>query len=174
MLGLKRGIVKLASNHEKWGELFENERKSLRKMLDDEVLVEHVGSTSISGVIAKPIIDIIIGYPDNALKEKTFKALGQMGYEDRGEQNIPGQQRLFVKGPEHNRKFYIHVLNKNHERWNSYLLFRDFLRQNKDARDAYNALKKELIKKYADNREQYTKGKEEFINDITTKAKKLS
>ena len=172
MLGLKRGTVKLVLHHKDWKILFENERKSLKDKLGDNIKIEHVGSTSIPDVCAKPIIDIVIGYTENDDINNIFEKITSLGYEDMGEKGKPGR-RFFAKGHNDSRTYYIHVVKLNSDNWDEYILFRDFLLQDKTVRDNYNKLKKELFKKYADNRELYTSGKAGFITDIINKAKKF-
>jgi len=172
MIGLKRGTVKLSSDHIQWEKLFEIEKQLLTATLGDTIDIEHVGSTAIPNVPAKPIIDIMIGFSEERQAKKIFKTLNKMGYGDRGEQEVPGRH-LFVKGPEDNRTHYLHVTKKNSGFWTEHILFRNYLRQHKDARDEYGKLKKQLEKEYSDNREQYTKDKADFIKKIITKAKKL-
>ncbi len=170
MIGLKRGTVKLVSNHEEWKSLFEHERKSLSKLLNSDIKIEHVGSTAIPCVPAKPIIDIVMGYSDDGVKKAIFKILRSCGYEDMGEKGKKNH-RFFAKGPDDNRTHYIHVTKINSEVWDEYVLFRDFLLRHQGAREKYNALKIKLAKKYADKRELYTEGKSKFITDILNKAK---
>jgi len=171
MLGLKRGTVKLTSHHKQWAKLFEKEKNILLLTLGDiKTNIEHVGSTAIPGVLAKPIIDMMLGISKSEQTEMIYKKLQELGYEDRGEQGIPGQ-RLFVRGPEENRTHYLHITKLNSDFWQEHILFRDYLKQNKEARDEYNQLKKNLAEKYSDKRELYTKAKADFIQNIIDKAK---
>ncbi len=172
MIGLKRGVVKLVPHQKEWAKLFEKERKSLNKILGDKIRIEHVGSTSIPDIVAKPIIDIAIGYSNKNQKENIFRQLSSVGYEDMGEKGKINH-RFFAKGSNDNRTHYIHVVEINSPGWNEYVLFRDFLLKDKKARDDYNKLKKVLAEKYKDLREKYTEAKAEFINNILSKAKDL-
>ena len=172
MIGLKRGTVKLVLHHKDWVILFENEKKSLKKLLDNNIRIEHVGSTAIPEVYAKPVIDIVIGCTEKDDINGVFEKVKSLGYEDMGEKGKPGR-RFFAKGPDDNRTFYIHVVRINGDNWDEYILFRDFLLHNKKVRENYNKLKKELFKKYANNRKLYTGGKAKFITDIINKVKKL-
>ena len=169
MIGLKRGTVKLTAHYKEWANLFKYERKSLKKLLGSNIKIEHIGSTAIPGVLAKPIIDIAVGYTNEEQKESTFSKLRSNGYEDRGEKGRNGR-RFFAKGPDHNRTYYLHVTQIGSNCWNEQILFRDFLKQNKNAREAYNELKIKLADEFADNREQYTERKSEFIQDIINRA----
>jgi len=109
MIGLKRGTVKLSSHHKQWAKLFETEKENLLSALNQfKANIEHVGSTAIPGVPAKPIIDMLLFIPDNINVQKIHDILEKQGYENRGEQGVPGRQ-IFVKGPEENRTHYLHV-----------------------------------------------------------------
>ena len=170
MIGLKRGIVKLVPHQKKWTSLFEQERKSLNKILGNNIKIEHVGSTAIPDIMAKPIIDIAVGYTDDSQKENIFNLIKSAGYEDMGEKGRI-EYRFFAKGLDHNRTHYIHAVKYNSLGWDEMILFRDFLLKDKKARDEYNNLKNELAEKYSNLREKYTEGKAEFINNILNRAK---
>jgi len=165
MIGLKRGTVKLTSHHKEWIKLFKKEKKFLLATLNNNIIIEHIGSTAVPGVLAKPIIDMLLGVSSPKQSKKIYKLLKNIGYEDRGEQDISGR-RLFVKGPEENRTHYLHVTDKDSDSWKESILFRDYLRQRKETRDKYNRLKKELAEKFSDNRKQYTKAKSNFIQEV--------
>lgn len=127
MIGLKRGTVKLCRQHKEWVKLYRKERDLLLSALSNQkVRVEHVGSTAIPGVWAKPIIDIVLSAPANQLK-MVYRILKQIGYIDRGEQGRQGR-RLFVRGPEEKRTHYLHVTRNNSKVWEEHILFRDYLR----------------------------------------------
>ena len=164
MLGLKRGIVKLVPHQSQWRDEFEKEKKHLLEILKIDISIEHVGSTAIGDLDAKPIIDIILGLTSFTNPKSVYKILRENGYEDKGEE-VEGEY-LFVKGTELKRTHHLHIIEKDSDIWNNYLLFRDYLMQNKNARDEYNLLKQALAKKYPTNREEYTNGKAEFINRV--------
>ncbi len=168
MLGLNRKIVKLVPYQKQWQDEFNKEKKFLLKILKIKIDIEHVGSTAVERLLAKPIIDIILGLTTDIKSEQIYKILLENGYEDRGEIGTSGD-RLFVKGPDDNRTHHLHFVDKNSTQWNNYLSFRNYLRKHKSTRDEYNALKKTLAKKYLINREEYTNGKVDFINKILTK-----
>ncbi|MBU0597286.1 GrpB family protein [Patescibacteria group bacterium] len=172
MIGLKRGTVKLKLNHKEWEKLFEFEKKYLiSKFKDYPIIVEHVGATSIYGVSAKPIIDMMIGMSPNLSIKYVYNKLIELGYEDRGRGGVSGQ-RLFVKGPEEKRTHYLHITRNNSDYWREHIIFRDYLRKHKIDREAYSNLKKKLAKKFSDNRAEYTKSKGKFINNIIMRATK--
>lgn len=81
MIGLKRGVVKLDFYSPKWKEYFEKEKEHLQKLLGNSIIsIEHVGSTSIPGVIAKPIIDIAVVVKSISLPDKLINLLETLGY----------------------------------------------------------------------------------------------
>jgi GrpB-like predicted nucleotidyltransferase (UPF0157 family) len=82
-------------------------------------------------------------------------------------------QELYVKGPEAKRTHYVHVTVFGGSYWKNDLLFRDFLRKNPERAKQYAELKKQLAKKYTDNRALYTENKEQFIKETLERSKKL-
>jgi len=169
-IGLERGIVKLVPHNPDWNILFEAEEDLIRNTFGDIIIeIEHIGSTAIPGIPAKPIIDIDVGVKslDDALKmQEGFK---EIGYEYRPQEIAHEGQRwqeLYVKGPEKKRDFYVHVTVYNSDHWKNDLLFRDFLGKNPSYAQEYASLKERLAKKYASNRYDYTEVKSEFIDKV--------
>ena len=174
MLGLKRGKVKLSPHSPKWPEIFKKEKKTLQKALGMMIIIDiqHVGSTAVSGIPAKPIIDIAVAVPELTRKEpeKYIESLKKVDYEYRGEDRP--REHLFVKGGEEKRMCHLHMVKFGSKSWENYLLFRDYLRAHKKTAARYAELKLELAKKFPDNRKLYTAGKDNFIQKILKKAKK--
>lgn len=172
MIGLKRGTVKLAPHNKKWVELFEKEKKILQKKLGDSVVdIQHIGSTAIPGIPAKPIIDISLGIHVMKDAKELIKPLKELGYELRPEFGGPNIQRLFVKGPESKRTHYLHVMKFKGSIWNKDLLFRDYLRKYREQAKQYADLKRKLAKNFVDDRGRYTTAKAKFIHDILKQAR---
>ncbi len=170
VIGLKRGTVILKKHHQEWGNAFEFERDNLQNLLGDIVLdIQHIGSTSIPGLAAKPIIDILMAVESLSIVENIRSTLEGVGYEYR-ENGSDDNQILFVKGSEELRTHYLHVTEYEGLIWKNDLTFRDYLRIHPEAVSAYEQLKKELAIQYADKRESYTAGKSEFIQSILEKA----
>lgn len=174
MLGLKPGTVKLTSHHKEWAILFTEEKERLLSVLNGiKVNIEHVGSTAISGLMAKPILDIALAVQSPTQIKKVYKILEKNGYRDRGELGI-ADRHLFILGPEDWRTHHLHVTLKGSNFWKEHILFRDYLLTHKSALTRYNTLKNKLAKKFANDRESYTKAKGAFIQSILAKTKKLS
>ena len=171
MIGLKRGTVKLLHHNPIWAQLFEEERILLEDTFGDMILsIEHVGSTSIPGILAKPIIDINIGVESLDVARDMKGRFERIGYEYRP--FMPGQtfedlraQELYVKGPESCRTHHIHVAVYGSDFWYRTLLFRDYLRQNCDRAKEYAELKTRLALEFADDRKSYSQGKSNFIRE---------
>jgi tellurite methyltransferase len=173
MLGLKRKTVKLASNHNEWERLFEEERGRLLETFGDRILdIEHTGSTAMNGIPAKPIIDVNVGIKSFDDVESFIRPLKMMGYAYMRDQHYD-DRHLFVKGPEEKRTYHLNLVEHGSETgWCNPILFRDYLRTHPDMRNKYAALKRELAAKYTDDRPLYSKGKQQMIEEITDNAKK--
>jgi GrpB-like predicted nucleotidyltransferase (UPF0157 family) len=151
-------------HQELWHQLFAEERTQLCNAIGVHIVaIEHIGSTSICGLSAKPIIDIAVAVQKLADVEKCIAPIGDVGYEYRGESGIPGRH-YFVKGKP--RTHHVHMVELDSDLWRSHLWFRDYLRQHTQAAKEYENLKMELAEKYKHNREAYTEGKSVFIENV--------
>ena len=165
MLGLEKGAVKLLPHREEWHQLFAAEAARLSTAAGRHALaIEHVGSTAICGIAAKPIIDIALAVEDIAQVELIVQPFENLGYVYRGENGIPNRH-YFRKGSPF-RTHHMHVVELNGEFWNSHLLFRDYLRKHRETAAQYEKLKQELAQKFLENREAYTDGKAAFIENV--------
>lgn len=170
IIGLQRKKVELFSYNPAWKKLYQEEAKILRSVIGKYILdIQHVGSTSIPGAKAKPIIDIAIGVENLKKAEKCVKPLTNLGYEYKYNAGVRGR-RFFAKGSEKNRTHYIHIIKLNGRQWKNYTLFRDYLKKHKRTVKEYNELKEKLAKKYKNDRYTYTAKKDSFIKGIIKKA----
>ena len=169
-MGLRVGTVKLEKYDPKWKEMFLNEKNNLEKYFGDIALeIEHVGSTSVEGLSAKPIIDIQVAIESFSKFEVLKEIFSKEPYsikEDSADDEI-----LIRRGSEENRTHFIHVVEKGSPRYINTLLFRNYLRENKDVMLEYEKLKLELAEKYSDNRKMYTSSKNDFIKNLIKCAK---
>ncbi|HHE38640.1 MAG TPA: GrpB family protein [Candidatus Cloacimonetes bacterium] len=173
IIGLDRKIVKLSKFCPEWITLYRNEEKILEKAIGSLVIdIQHIGSTSIPWLCAKPIIDILIGVDSMKTADKTIKIMEKIGYQFKGEAGIPGRY-FFVKGKEDKRTHHLHMIVYNTERWKNYLLFRERLHRSKAVREEYCKLKIKSAEKYQYNREAYTESKSEFIQKTLKDAKNV-
>ncbi len=168
MLGLEKGTVKLEPHAEAWHRLFAEEEARLREAVGEYVVAfEHVGSTAVCGLSAKPIIDIAAAVRGAADAGRCVGPLEGIGYEYRGENGIAGRF-YFVRGEP--RTHHLHVVELGGEFWESHLAFRDYLRTHREAADEYDRLKRGLASKYPGDRGAYTEGKAAFIEGVLKKA----
>jgi len=173
MIGLKRGTVKLVRHNPKWRQNFEREQKKIRKVFGwDALEIQHVGSTAIPGILAKPIIDIALIVPSLQKAKRYVKKLQAINYELK--KNDTRKERLFfTKGPEEKRTHYLHVGEIGSGYAEGMILFRDYLCNHKNAAKKYSELKEKLAQKYQNRREIYATKKEKLIKEIIKKAKKF-
>ena len=163
--------VELLPYNPKWKKLYKKEEKLLYSAIGEYVLdIQHVGSTSIPGCKAKPIIDIAVGVKSLKAGEKCIKPLEKLGYEYKYDAGIKGRH-FFAKGSEMYRTHYVHVEKINGKLWKNHILFRDYLRSHKEVIKEYNELKEKLAKKYKDNRVAYGMEKDPFVQKIVKKIK---
>ena len=171
MIGLKRGSVKLISHQEEWNKNAEKVILKLKQLLGDAAVdIQHVGSTAIASIYAKPIIDIVIGVRDLNDVVSYVELLKQHDFVFRGE-DVEGQL-LFVMGDfeKDTRTHHIHVVKWNGEEWNNYINFRDYLNCHPDKARLYDACKKKMASQFPDDRKSYTAGKQELIECLLKEA----
>ncbi|HZP55529.1 MAG TPA: GrpB family protein [Candidatus Saccharimonadales bacterium] len=168
-LGLHRARVKLVPHNPAWAEIYKEEEKLLRHTLTGTNLIDlqHVGSTSIPDILAKPLMGILAVVKDLKKVIEWQPALESNGYQLRENDKI---HLLFAKGPERKRTIHLHIAEQGSEYAAVTVLFRDYLRKHPEVAKQYEDLKIELAKKYADNRKLYTSSKDEFIKKVLKKA----
>jgi GrpB-like predicted nucleotidyltransferase (UPF0157 family) len=154
-----------------WVQTFTEEETLIVNALKGlDAAVEHVGSTSVPGLAAKPVIDIMVVVPDIPAAEKAIARLTALGYDYRGETGIPGR---FYFGKGHPHRYHLHMYPRAHPEIERLLLFRDYLRRNPVAAHEYAELKRALAGKLRDDRVAYTQAKSGFIKSIEARARLL-
>ncbi|HEX2640951.1 MAG TPA: GrpB family protein [Pyrinomonadaceae bacterium] len=167
-LGLQRGTVALSLHREEWHQLFDQEKSRILRAIGEFIIdIEHVGSTTICGIVAKPILDVMVGIPTFEDGEKCVAALDKLGYEYKGENGIPGRH-FFGKGAP--RTHHLHMVAADSDFWKHHLLFRDYLISNRQVAEEYNNLKIDLAARFPQDREAYTNGKESFVMRVLREA----
>lgn len=165
-IGLRRGTVSIVAYRAAWAEAFEKEKQLLHDALGDNATdIEHIGSTSVPGLAAKPIVDIIAAVEGLSFYEQFIEPLTRLGYEFMPER-VFTDRVFFPKGPRESRTHHLSLVVKGSEQWRKTVTFRDYLRSNASARSKYQALKTELAKKYPNDRVSYTKAKEQLIEQL--------
>lgn len=170
VVGLKRGTVELVPHQKEWGENAACIIILLKQLLGDTAVdIQHIGSTAISSISAKPIIDIAVAV--NNLNEILLyvELLERHDIIFRGEKIISGEV-LFVMGDENTRTHHIHIVKWGGTEWNNYVNFRDYLNEYPDKAALYGACKQELAMQFPNDRKRYTEGKEEIIQRLLEEA----
>ena len=167
--------IVIAPYDSNWPKLFEQERDLLAKALNGHFVdIQHIGSTSVSGLAAKPIIDIMIAV--RTLEEADrfcIQPIVGLGYEyvQEFEQETP-LRRFFRKDDAHGvRTHHIHMVEIDSDWWDRHLLFRDFLRAHPEARRAYEAHKRALAEREWETGSEYAEAKTGFISKVTEQAR---
>ena len=130
--------------------------------------LEHIGSTSIPGLSAKPVIDVLAGRPGNVSGESYVAVFRQLGYEHKGAYGVPGRN-YFRRGTP--RTHHVHLVSWTSTVWEDHLLFRDYLRSHPETAREYETLKRELAALYIQDKERYTDAKGPFIRSIVRHAR---
>lgn len=173
-LGLKNNEVRLVEYSPKWKDEFE---RSKNLILDhthiQENRIEHIGSTAIIDMSAKPIIDIIIGVDDLEKVDKTlFKELEKAGF-FRLKVNRPNEIVLakFLDESYKVKTHFIHLVEYKKDLWHNLIFFRNYLNSNKEARKKYLDIKKKYVSEASKGITDYTNFKENFVKEIYKKRK---
>lgn len=160
-LGVSRGRVKLVKWTSAWAALFEQEAERIGAALRPfDAFVEHCGSTSMPGIAAKPILDILVGMPVPIDLAAVAGTLATIGYEHATWAGVPGHE-VFGKGEP--RTHLLHVVPHEGDAWARMLAFRNALRSDPALAADYAALKRELAMRFPENRSAYTNGKNSFV-----------
>lgn len=156
-----------------WPELFLATARPIRAALGEvAVRIDHIGSTSLPGVAAKPIIDLQISVTGFEPFERILKPMEALGYGWRSDN--PELTKRYFREPTGARRTHVHVREAGSWSEQMALLFRDYLRLHPDDCAAYVELKQGLAVQYRDDREAYTDAKDPFIWQILSKADKWS
>lgn len=165
-LGLESGRVRVVPYSAAWPALYAAEISRLSPVLASagvRLALEHTGSTSVPGLGAKPIIDILAGIEREDDRGAAIAALTSAGYVHRGEQEIPGRD-FFRRG--NPRQYHVHLTRVGSAFWRDHLAFRDWLRTHPDVAADYMALKTQLAERYPTDREAYIRGKTSFVEGV--------
>jgi len=168
-LGLARGTVELRAHRPEWHAAYASEADRLRELLGDGLCgVEHVGSTAVEGLPAKPVVDVLGLVADLETAREFVAPLTAAGYEHR-----PGDVsgRVFLaKGPPSNRTHYLSLAPAGGQIHREQVAFREYLRSHPRTAARYARLKRELATRYPGERDDYTAAKEPFVAEVLSTA----
>lgn len=161
--------ITLSKPSENWVKLFQEEKQViLDAFAQSEIIsIEHIGSTAIPGIKAKPTIDILLQVKEKTDNQRIIDVFNRLGYQINNHPENPPPHMTFVKGYTINgyegQAFHVHIRYQGD--WDE-IRFRDYLIRHKETAKAYESLKTELAKKYRYDREAYTLAKTVFIEKI--------
>ena len=159
--------VIVQSYDESWKTDFIAIRDELDAALKDLALrIEHVGSTSVEGLAAKPIIDIDVVISDRSVLPEVVSALGRIGYTHEGDLGIPGREAFKYEGKDHLKKHHLYVCAQDSEELKRHLAFRDYLRNHPEAVAEYGSIKEEGAALYPYDIDRYIEHKSPFIENV--------
>jgi GrpB-like predicted nucleotidyltransferase (UPF0157 family) len=168
-IGLKSGRVALSPHRSDWVRCYRREETRLRRRIGKaRYTLEHIGSTAVPGLDAKPIIDMAMMIPSFKQLPLWIRRLEKAGYVYKGEYGLPGRH-FFTRGNPTTQ--HLHVVTPGYEQWDRWLLFRDYLRANPPAAKQYNEAKRKLARTFAKNRDAYTQAKTPVINRLMESAR---
>ncbi|MFC6464355.1 GrpB family protein [Marinilactibacillus sp. GCM10026970] len=173
-LGLKKNVVRLSPYDPTWEKAFMDTKKQIincTALNSDQI--QHIGSTSIVGMPAKPIIDIMVGI--DSLKQidtKLFEQLKEAGFlRLKVEKSDEIVLARFTDKSYSVKTHFIHLVEKDSKKWNDLLFFSIHLNQNSQAREAYKELKQEIVAQPGIGIQSYTDQKWAFVRDILNQSK---
>ena len=163
-LGLRRGAVDLVPYSADWQRDFSDEAARLQNALTEwPCSIEHIGSTAVPGLAAKPILDIAVGVQAPMEIDALRRTLATLGYEYRGDAGDDGGHVFVRESQPGTRTHHLHLVPQGSSQWQAYLRLRNWLRGNAQARSAYEAAKRALASEHQDNRRAYTAAKAAII-----------
>ena len=146
---------------------FEKIKNELEKALGDLIVgIEHVGSTSVKGLSAKPCIDIDIIIKDYSVFESVVNELNQIGYIHEGDLGIKDREAFKYSDKQHMPKHHLYVCPAYSEELRRHITFRDFLRKDPDAARRYSAVKEEAARLFPSDIDKYIEYKSPCIKEL--------
>ena len=151
----------------KWLDSFNQEKLSLQSLIGQEIAIEHIGSTAVPDLMAKPTIDILIGV--NEFNDQSFfiSEITSLGYHyiPEYEVHLP-ERKYFEKIQDGHHIAHIHLVKKDEEFWKKHIFFRNILQSNQKLRSEYSQLKQVLAHREWKNRNDYAAAKTAFIKQV--------
>jgi GrpB-like predicted nucleotidyltransferase (UPF0157 family) len=167
--GVEKRTIVLVPYRREWVDEFEARRRTIADALGPVAVgIQNIGSTSVPGLAAKPIIDILLIVPDSAAEDTYLPQLNACGYQLRVREPEFEEHRM-LRTPE--KDVHIHVLSAGSQEVQRCLLFRDQLRCDDGDRDRYQALKSRLAEQDWEDMNAYAQAKGEFIEETIAKAR---
>ncbi|WP_209008818.1 GrpB family protein [Pseudovibrio japonicus] len=168
--GPEKREIKIERYNPRWPEIYEVHKEKVSKAFSGiEHRTEHIGSTSVNGLAAKPIVDMLVVISDPGNEKLYREAMENQGYQLRVREPDFDEHRMFRT---FEQDVHIHVFPEGSKEVERYLLFRDHLRRHADVRSGYEALKRKQSEKNWSDMNAYAEAKTEFIETIICEAKR--
>ncbi|QXJ24238.1 GrpB family protein [Actinomadura graeca] len=168
-MGLGYGKVRICDSDPRWPQAFEQLAAELQAALGTTaVAIEHIGSTAVPGLAAKPILDIAVALIPRTETKEVIAALEPLGYIYRGDKRDQGGLLFVLEDRPLRRIAHIHAVDHDDAQWRRWLFFRDLLRTDPATCAGYDRLKRELAHRHAHNRQAYTTAKTSFVTTSQT------
>jgi len=165
-LGLESGRVIIVAHDVRWANLFQSLADQIREALDGLALaIEHVGSTAVPGLVAKPILDVLVGIASFKDGYAMVPALAKLEFEHRPDEEIP-DRHFFRRLAGGLRTHHLSLAEPGSSHYRRTVGFREALREDSTLRAAYGELKAKLARDYPRDRERYLAGKTEFVLSV--------
>jgi GrpB-like predicted nucleotidyltransferase (UPF0157 family) len=172
MLGQHRRVFKLVPYQSVWIDHFNREADRIRTTLGDKAIqIEHIGSTSIPGMPAKPVIDIMVAVEKLTLSSDLILPLDSIGYDYFPVDTVPGRMFFAWEVRPEIRTHHLSLAERGSAFWENQLLFRDYLGENDQIASEYVQLKKEFAEYYARTNHLDREWKSEFVARVLEMAK---
>ena len=172
MLGQHKRVFDLVPYQSAWIDLFDREADRIRSALGGKALqIEHIGSTSIPGMAAKPIIDIIVAVEKLTRSSDIILALDAIGYDYFPVDTVPDRMFFAREIQPEIRTHHLNLAQKGSEFWENHLLFRDYLKESEQLASEYVQLKKDFAEYYAQTNHLDREWKSEFVARVLEMAK---
>ena len=163
-------LIEVVPYDPKWARRYRLEADKIAAVLKTELVqIQHIGSTAVNKILAKPIIDILAEVRGIEALDARNEEMLALGYRAMGEYGIKAR-RFFVKGTEESRICHLHIYQSGNPRIAEHLYFRDYLIANPKEAKQYSDLKRSLARKHPHDIDKYMDGKNSFIKDIINKA----
>jgi GrpB-like predicted nucleotidyltransferase (UPF0157 family) len=161
-------LIHLTAYRPAWPEDFAAEQERIVAMLSiPPDRVQHIGSTAVKGLIAKPVIDLMIGLTDYPPPDAICRGLARLAYEALGEAGVPGRRYFRLRGE---RSFNLHAVLAGGQHWQANLALRDYLRANASAQERYANCKRAALDAGANTLLSYSAAKAETLAALLREA----
>ena len=166
------GLVAVVTPDRRWPERFAQAAATLRRVLPEALMVEHIGSTAVPGLVAKDTIDVLVVIPDLGIVRERAPALAVAGFDLRLGASVTRDDHLFLRRVvDQHRTHHVHVLLPSSPEVSDFLVFRDYLRAHPAAVAGYGEAKTRLAAEHADDRMAYVLAKPAVVEPLLADAR---